>query len=277
MNEVKGLLYRTGEKVILIIIYIKVKRMMDQQNSWLKGKTALVTGGAKRLGQAISISLASKGANVIIHYSKSSEEASELAKKIEQYGVNAWLVSGDLRQISEVEGIFDKALEFTSPIQILINNASIFDKSDLNSFSVDELFENIQINAISPLILAREMAKQKIEGAIINLLDTRITEYDRTHVAYHLSKKMLFDLTRMMALEFAPSIRVNAIAPGLILPPPGQDLSYLEKLASTNPLNSIGNPKEITKSVIFLLESMFITGQVIFVDGGYHMKGYTYG
>ncbi|HGJ65454.1 TPA: SDR family oxidoreductase [bacterium] len=250
---------------------------MDQQNSWLKGKTALVTGGAKRLGQAISLSLASQGANVIIHYSKSSEEASDLAKKIEQYGVNAWIVSGDLRQISDVKGIFDKALEFTSPIQILINNASIFDKSDLNSFSVDELFENIQVNAISPLILAREMAKQKIEGAIINLLDTRITEYDRTHVAYHLSKKMLFDLTRMMALEFAPSIRVNAIAPGLILPPPGQDLSYLEKLAPTNPLNSIGNPEEIAKAVLFLLESMFITGQVIFVDGGYHMKGYTYG
>jgi NAD(P)-dependent dehydrogenase (short-subunit alcohol dehydrogenase family) len=247
------------------------------KNSWLKGKTALVTGGAKRLGQAISLSLASNGANIIIHYGKSLEEASELVKKIEQYGVNVWLVSGDLNQISEVESIFDKARQFSSSIQILINNASIFDKSYLNNFSVDELFDNIRVNAMSPLILAREMAKQKIDCAIINMLDTRITEYDKNHVAYHLSKKMLFDLTRMMALEFAPFIRVNAIAPGLILPPPGQDLSYLEKLAPTNPLNSIGNPEEITKSVIFLLESMFITGQVIFVDGGYHMKGYTYG
>lgn len=250
---------------------------MDHQNLWIKGKTALVTGGAKRLGQAISLSLASQGVNVVIHYGKSMEEASELAKKIEQYGVKSWLVSGDLKQVSEVEGIFNKALEYVSPIQILINNASIFDKSDLNSFSVDELYDNIQVNAMSPLILARGMARQNIEGSIINLLDTRITEYDRNHVAYHLSKKMLFDLTRMMALEFAPLIRVNAIAPGLILPPPGQDLSYLEKLASANPLQSIGNPEEITKAVLFLLDSMFITGQVIFVDGGYHIKGNTYG
>jgi len=250
---------------------------MENKNSWVKGKTALITGGAKRLGQAISLSLASYGANVIIHYGKSQKEASELAEKVQQYGVRAWTVSGDLRQVSEVEAIFDKALQLESPIQILINNASIFDKSDLCTFSIEELCDNIQINAMSPLILARKMAMQKIDSAIINLLDTRITEYDRTHVAYHLSKRMLFDLTKMMALEFAPYTRVNAIAPGLILPPPGQDLSYLEKLAPTNPLNSIGSTEEITKAVIFLLDSIFVTGQVIFVDGGYHLKGYTYG
>ncbi len=250
---------------------------MDHRNSWIKGKTALVTGGAKRLGRTISLSLALQGVHFIIHYGKSLEEASELAKEIEQYGVKAWPVFGDLRQVSEVERLFDRALQYDSPIKILINNASIFDKSDLNSFSVDELFDNIQINAMSPLILAREMAKQKIEGAIINLLDTRITEYDRNHVAYHLSKKMLFDLTRMMALEFAPLTRVNAISPGLILPPPGKDISYLEELAPTNPLQKVGNPEEITNAVIFLLNSQFVTGQAIFVDGGYHMKGSTYG
>ncbi len=247
------------------------------ENFWIRGKTALITGGAKRLGRAISLSLASLGANIIIHYGKSQKEASELASEIRKYNVNAWTVSGDLNQVSEVERIFDEALELESPIQILINNASIFEKSDLYTFSIDELYDNIKINAISPLILARKLAKQKLDSAIINLLDTRITEYDKTHVAYHLSKRMLFDLTKMMALEFAPFTRVNAIAPGLILPPYGQDLSYLEKLAPTNPLNSIGSPEEITKAVIFLLESTFITGQVIFVDGGYHLKGYTYG
>ena len=93
----------------------------------------------------------------------------------------------------------------------------------------------------------------------------------------HLSKRMLFTLTRMMALEFAPTIRVNAVAPGLILPPPGEDLSYLENLVSNNPLHRVGSVDGITDAVLFLLRSEFITGQVIFVDGGYHMKGCVHG
>jgi NAD(P)-dependent dehydrogenase (short-subunit alcohol dehydrogenase family) len=88
---------------------------------------------------------------------------------------------------------------------------------------------------------------------------------------------MLFTLTRMMALEFAPAVRVNAIAPGLILPPPGKDVSYLKNLASTNPLHRIGSLKGITDAVLFLVRSVFVTGQVIFVDGGYHMRGSVYG
>ena len=144
-------------------------------------------------------------------------------------------------------------------------------------FTLQDLEDNIQVNAISPLLIARSFAEQGCEGAIVNFLDTRITEYDNGHAAYHLSKRMLFTLTRMMALEFAPSIRVNAVAPGLILPPPGEDLSYLQKLAHTNPLNRIGSPESITDAVLFLLRSEFVTGQVIFVDGGYHMKGSVYG
>ena len=250
---------------------------MSSKGSWIKGKTALVTGGAKRLGRAISLALASHGANVIIHYGKSQSEASELAQEIQKYGVKSWIMSANLSQENDVDGLFNKALTLASPIQILINNASIFNESRLSNFSIDELVDNIQVNSMSPLILARGLAKQKTDGAIINFLDTRITEYDRKHAAYHLSKRMLFDLTRMMALEFAPLIRVNGIAPGLILPPPGKDISYLEELAPTNPLKKVGNPEEIINAVIFLLNSQFVTGQVIFVDGGYHMKGSTYG
>ena len=144
-------------------------------------------------------------------------------------------------------------------------------------FSLKDLEDNVQVNAISPLLIGRSFAKQGCEGAVVNFLDTRITEYDSGHAAYHLSKRMLFTLTRMMALEFAPSVRVNAIAPGLILPPPGEDVLYLQKLAPTNPLNRIGSPESITDAVLFLLNSEFVTGQVIFVDGGYHIKGNVYG
>ncbi|MFW6158915.1 MAG: SDR family oxidoreductase, partial [Planctomycetota bacterium] len=115
------------------------------------------------------------------------------------------------------------------------------------------------------------------DGAIVNFLDTRVVAYDREHVAYHLSKRMLFSLTRMMALEFAPAVRVNAVAPGLILPPPGRDRAYLERLKSSNPLNRVGTLGQVTEAVLFLLGNEFVTGQVVFVDGGQHMNGRTYG
>ena len=104
-----------------------------------------------------------------------------------------------------------------------------------------------------------------------------MVDYDRAHAAYHLSKRMLFTLTRMMALEFAPQIRVNAVAPGLILPPPGQDASFLERMASTNPLGRHGDASDVADAVLFLTGAGFVTGQVIYVDGGRHMKGAVYG
>ena len=250
---------------------------MDSQTSWLTGKTTLVTGAAKRIGRATALALAGRGVNVVIHYRSSENEAESVANEVRGTGAKAWMIKADLHEPSEAESLLSYAVEAAGQIQILINNASIFTKSRITDFTVEELADNVQVNAMTPLLLSRSFAAQGCEGAIVNFLDTRLTEYDADHAAYHLSKRMLFTLTRMMALEFAPVVRVNAIAPGLILPPPGKDISYLENLASTNPLNRIGSPRGITDAVLFLLESEFITGQVIFVDGGYHMKGYTYG
>ena len=250
---------------------------MAAQNSWLTGKTALVTGAAKRIGRAAVLALAAQGVNVVVHYRTSSAEAEAVAAESREIGVQSWTLSANLREPEAAESLIPRAIETSGPIQILINNASIFTPSHLTDFTLTDLADNVQIKAISPLLLARALAAQNIDGAIINFLDTRFTEYDTEHAAYHLSKRMLFTLTRMMALEFAPAIRVNAIAPGLILPPPGQDMAYLEKLKSTNPLHRIGSPRAITDTVLFLLKSEFITGQVIFVDGGYHMKGSVYG
>jgi hypothetical protein len=109
------------------------------------------------------------------------------------------------------------------------------------------------------------------------MLDTRAFDHDPRHFAYHLSKRTLFSLTRIMAAEFAPKIQVNAIASGLILPPEGKDESYLASLAHTNPMQRYGGPRDITEAVLFLLRSTFITGQVIHVDGGRHLKGAFYG
>lgn len=242
----------------------------------LFGKTALITGGAKRIGKAIAFALASNGVNIVIHYKSSEKEVETVVKEIEKLGVKSWFIQADLSISSEAENLIQNIRKEFGDINILVNNASIFDKSKLTDFSLDILMKNIQINALAPLLLARSFAMQGIGGNIINLLDTRIIEYDKEHTAYHLSKRMLFSMTKIMALEFAPLIRVNAIAPGLILPPPGQDASYLEKLSVTNPLKKVGSPDDINSAVLFLLNNDFITGQVIFVDGGYHLKGNIY-
>ncbi len=243
----------------------------------LSGKTALITGGGKRLGRATALALAAEGVSVVIHYQTSAEAAAECADAARRLGVHAWTIQADLGDAEVCQGLLDQACNQAGPIDILVNNASIFPRNTLVEMTLLDVAENMQVNAMSPFLLSRSLAAQGRSGAIVNLLDTRVVHYDRVHAAYHLSKRMLLTLTRMMALEFAPSIRVNAVAPGLILPPPGEDESYLQKMAGNVPLQRIGSEEEITEAILFLLRSDFVTGQVIFVDGGFHMKGTVYG
>ena len=242
----------------------------------LKNKNVLVTGGAKRIGKALVHSLAEHKANVLIHYHTSEREARELQRDLETYGGEIRLFQGDLSDVQTCGELFDFAREQFGHIDVLINNASIFPKNTFSEISRKELIENIDINALAPYTLSQKLHEQGREASIINLLDTRIRDYDKQHVSYHLSKQMLHTLTRIMAVEYAPKIRVNAIAPGLILAPEGKDENYLEKLALTNPLETYGNPEDIARAMLFLLESPFITGQVVYVDGGRHLKGTMY-
>jgi pteridine reductase len=249
---------------------------MDDSGTSLAGKTALVTGAARRLGRAIAQGLAQQGVNVVVHYNRSADEALSLCDETRRLGVSAWPVQADLTDAGQTETLFDRAVAQAGPIDILINSASTFDKETIWETSAQSLEANLRIHATAPLILARALARQGRSGAIVNMLDTRITAYDREHASYHITKRVLLTLTRMLALELAPEIAVNAVAPGLILPPAGQDESYLKKLAHCNPLNRYGDPGQVADAVLFLLRSRFITGQVIYVDGGYHMKGHMY-
>lgn len=247
------------------------------QTSALSGQTALVTGSAARLGRATALALAAEGANVVVHYGSSAQHAEQTAEEVRRTGAKAWALQADLAKLEGTAGLFQEACRAAGPIDILVNNASIFDPSRLDEFTPDELMRNVQVNAMAPLLLGRALAAQGRPGVVVNFLDSAITRYDASHAAYHLSKRMLFSITRMMALEFAPKVRVNAVAPGLILPPAGKDESYLHKLAAGVPLRRTGATRDVTDAVLFLVKSGFVTGQVIFVDGGHHMNGCVYG
>ena len=250
--------------------------VMDKSHVSLTGKTALITGAAQRLGKAAAVALAQQGVNVVVHYHQSEEAAGDVCEDLQNAGVSSWLIQADLSNSGQAETLFQEAVRRAGAIDILVNNASIFDQETLWETSEVSLWRNLQIHAVAPLTLTKALARQHRTAHVVNLLDTRVTVYDRQHVSYHLSKRILLTLTRMLALELAPEIAVNAIAPGLILPPVGEDESYLERLAHCNPLQRYGCPQDVVETLLFLLRSGFITGQVIYVDGGYHMKGHMY-
>lgn len=242
----------------------------------IAGQTALVTGAARRLGAATALALAKAGVHVVVHYGSSAKDAESVAADVRTHGVNAWTLQADLCQSCNAERVLDAALTLAGPIDILVNNASTFHEGSLRDCSTADIESNVQMNALTPLLLGRRLAGQERAGCIINLLDTMIADYDRKHVPYHLSKRLLHSLTRMMAVEFAPLLRVNAVAPGLILPPEGKDERYLAALAHSNPLQSYGDAVCVTDAILFLLRSQFITGQTIFVDGGRNLRGRMY-
>jgi hypothetical protein len=244
----------------------------------LRGKTALITGAAKRIGRATALALAAQGANVVVHYRASADEASALCRELEALGVGAWSVAADLRQPDQCETLIERAQVVAGVnLDILVNSASTFSADDIATVTFESIADAMRVNAWAPFALGRAFARQASEGRIVNLLDTRIAGYDWKHVSYILSKHALAVLTRMMAVEFAPHVAVNAVAPGLILPPPGQDDADLDALKDTVPLRRHGDAVEVAEVIAFLASSRFITGVIIYVDGGRHLWEYTPG
>jgi len=241
------------------------------------GRTALVTGASQRLGAGFSRALAHAGVHVLVHYHRSNAAAASLARELQQSGTKAWTLEADLSDTEAALALMDRAVELSGGVDILINNASLFWETRFSETTPENVLQNMMVNALSPMILSRRFAAQERPGAILNLLDTMITDYDKRHVPYHLSKRALHSLTRIMASEFAPAVRVNAVAPGLVLPPADKGQDYLESLRHTNPLQRYGTVNDVVAAGMYLLQAEFVTGQIIYVDGGRHMRGNFYG
>ena len=233
-------------------------------------KTALITGSSKRVGKAIAEHLADKGWNVAIHLNTSEKPAevlvNELTTKYTQQKFQAF--KANLSSMDEVIKLIPKVLQEIGEIHLLVNNASVFDPGYIKTTEPELFDEQININLKAPFFLIRDFANLCKQGNIINFVDTRVTSNKSNFAAYSLSKKGLWDLTQMAALELAPAIRVNAIAPGVTLAPEDKDENYLHNLAQNIPMKKPGGLEPIIKSVDFILENNHLTGQLIFADGG---------
>ena len=201
-------------------------------------KTALITGASKRIGKSIAEFLAEKGWNIIIHYNSSESDAevlaTELAKKYS--GQTFGTIKGNLADKDELVGLIPKAISQFGKFELLVNNASIFNSGFIKETTF-ELFESqMRVNLKAPFMLIRDFANYCKQGNVINIVDTRVTSNKSNFAVYSLSKKALWELTKMAALEFAPEIRVNAIAPGVTLAPKNEDENYLQSLAKNIPM-----------------------------------------
>ena len=228
----------------------------------LSGKRALVTGGAVRIGRAITQALQNADVDVIVHFQRSEKEALELSSKT---------IQADLNDPAQCETLFKRATEEFGPIDILINNAAVFHQTRLMDSSHDVVMNELQPNLLAPLALIRGFSQQIPEGKIINLLDRRVTSNDIRCLPYMISKKGLETLTKLAALDLAPRFTVNAIAPGPVLPPPQHVKNPAWEPAGTIPLDQRPTPRDIADAAIYLLKSDVITGQTLFIDGGQHL------
>jgi len=237
-------------------------------------KTALVTGGAKRIGAAISLDLAAHGWAVAVHYNTSGDEARELVGGITEDGGRAVAVQADLTREDEAAGLLSQAARELGPVSCLVNNASIFEKDTPETATKDSWDAHMQVNLRAPFVLIQTFVAglpEDLEGNVINMIDQRVWNLTPSFTSYTVSKAGLWALTRSLALALAPNIRVNAIGPGPTLPSARQtDEDFILQWTSL-PLGRNVMPEEICDAVRFIIDAPAMTGQMIALDGGQHL------
>ena len=235
-------------------------------------KAALITGGARRIGKHIVEKLARMGYNIALHYNSSFDSAIKIQFNIKKLGVDCELFQCDLSKENEILSLIASVKNKFNRLNLLINNASIFNKAKLFETEMDLFNKTFSINFKAPYILSRDFARLVDNGNIINIIDTKITKNNFMYSAYSLSKKCLADFTLMSAKELAPKIRVNGICPGLILGPKQKSKEYLmDDIIKNIPLKRKGELSDITEALSFLINNNYITGQIIYIDGGQHL------
>lgn len=232
--------------------------------------TALVTAAGKRVGKQLALTLAELGFDIAVHCHTSLADAQKTADEIRGCGRKAKVYQCDLRDAAHTKALVQRVIDEMSPLTMLVNNASVFKQIGMLKSSNADFDENFAVHVKAPYILTREFAL-KCRGQVVNIIDTNVVYSNTAYFPYMLSKKTLFELTKMSARELAPDIRVNAIAPGIILPPDMVDREKFERDSTKNPLHQKASPTDVCRALEYLVRSQHVTGECLFVDGGDHV------
>lgn len=236
----------------------------------LRGKRALVTGAGQRLGQAIAVALGAEGMQVAVHYRESGEGAQHTATQIAASGGSSVLLAADLTSRDQARALVDRALNELGGLDLVVASAASFERVPLEAVDDAAWDRSLDLNLASPFALVQRAvpALRAARGSIVFITCSSATVPMRNYLPYVVSKGALKHLMKTLALELAPEIRVNAVAPGTVLPPPSYDPAAVERLARAIPLARVGAPQDIARAVVFLASSPFVTGHELSVDGG---------
>ena len=246
---------------------------MNANRNTLEGKVAVITGGARRIGASIARTLHHEGMKLVIHYHESADAARELQAELHHHRSDSVLLVGtDLLDPAKLEKLVSQATTEFGQLDVLVNNASSFYPTPIGQTTDKQWEELIGVNLKAPYFLSQAAAGALTEsnGCIINLVDIYAERPLKNHPVYNVAKAGLIGLTRTLARELGPEVRVNAVSPGAILWPEGDvDEIAQQRLISRTPLKRTGNPTDIAQTVLFLVrDAEFLTGQIVNVDGG---------
>ncbi|OWS69883.1 SDR family oxidoreductase [Polynucleobacter campilacus] len=247
-------------------------------------KAVLVTGAAKRLGREIALQFARQGWDVAVHYGRSEQEAKEVTREIEMMGVKSQVFQADLADEAAIKKLFTAVSQQFVNLHCLVNSASIFEYDRANSnapLTAKSLQEHMQVNLTAPILLSQLMFEFKKNNSskagsenlpsVIQLLDQKLINLNPDYLSYTLSKAALATSVEVLALDFAPYLRVLGLAPGISLPSGDQTNDGFEKAHQMTPLGKSSTPDDVAKAAVFLAQANAITGTTLYVDGGQHL------
>ena len=233
---------------------------------------ALVTGGAVRVGRAICRALAAAGYDVAVHYHSSAAAAEEAARELGALGAKVVTARADLTDPSEIPVPFEAAEEAFGGLDLLVNNAAIFPRSDPLEATADDWDRVFALNARAAFLCCQQAGRRMSRGSIVNIVDTGASQAWPAYVPYVASKAALASLTRGLAAALAPRIRVNGIAPGPVLLPDDDSAEARELAARRTAMGRVGSPEDVASAVLYLASAGYVTGEILRVDGGQHLK-----
>ncbi|MEO6444589.1 MAG: SDR family oxidoreductase [Gemmatimonadaceae bacterium] len=234
---------------------------------------ALVTGGARRVGAAISRALAARGMHVAVHYHRSEAEAQALVAELRTAGMSATAFTADLSDPHAPAALVHAVADRLGGLDVLVNSAANFLRTPMGSVSLEQWESVFALNVRAPFFATQAAAERMREGGvIINMADLAAFEQWSGYIPHGISKAAIVQLTRAAAHTLAPRIRVNAIAPGVVLLPEGWDDQSEARLTATTPLKRTGSPEDVVHALLYLVDATFVTGEVLIVDGGRQIR-----